>query len=142
MRPRSTRPVPVLILLVFPFLFVGCGASGGGSLGRTDAMARLNAAIGAPIESSEQGQENSRLVQRIVEEGWLEALFRHEVADLIGQGSPCAAHPTCAEQGFSGDDWYFAVGTTGTQGPVLVPALILGFDGTGRVARIYYQRTH
>ncbi|MCA9602064.1 MAG: hypothetical protein R3A78_03300 [Polyangiales bacterium] len=116
---------------------VACGA-------KQDAaplLAELRSHMTSPVDSMERSQENSRVVERVVEEAALSGKSRAEVASVIGKGDVCSRHPRCAELEFDSDDWYYEVGEqTSTNAPL--PLLIVGFDHSGRVARVWNLRTH
>lgn len=117
-------------------------ACGGPTMNREDGLRRLSDAIQAPAGSPEEAQENSRLVEQIVQEGLLEDMTRPEVQEAIGRGDPCSRHPKCAEQEFQGDDWFYTVGQMGEGRAGVLPILIVGFDRSGRVTRVWNLRVH
>jgi hypothetical protein len=123
-------------------LVVLSAACGGPAIPREQAFPRLKAAIEGAVSTPEQSQENSRLVETIIEDDHLMGMFRHEVEEAIGQGEPCSRHPRCAENDFSGDDWFYTVGTMGEGATGALPILIVGFDTSGRVVKVWNLRTH
>jgi hypothetical protein len=129
------------ILSLAPFTLT-IAACGGPSLPREEHWSRLGAAINASVASPAQSAEHSRVVQAVVDDGALDDLSRAEVEAHIGRGDDCSRHPRCAELGFEPDDWYYAVGRLGDGASGNLPALIVGFDRTGRVAQVWNLRTH
>lgn len=134
-------------LSIFGGLALGLGlallaACGGPSIPKEQALPRLRTAITAPVSTPTESQDNSRLVEAVVEDAHLMGMFRHEVEEAIGQGEPCSRHPRCAENGFAPDDWFYTVGTMGEGSTGALPILILGFDTSGRVTKMWNLRTH
>lgn len=127
------------MLLLTCALTVGCG---GASINRDESLRRLSDAIQAPVSSPEEAQENSKLVEQIVQEGLLEDMTREEVSSAIGRGDDCSRHPRCAENEFEDDDWFYNVGQMGEGSAGMVPALIVGFDRFGKVTRTWNLRVH
>lgn len=121
------------------FLFlVACGPP----VDRAATLAELKQAIDRPIASSDESAENSRVVQRVVDGDVLLEMNRLEVEEAIGQGDPCSRHPRCAELDFQGDDWFYTVGQMGEGRTGALPLLIVGFDTSGRVVRVWHLFTH
>lgn len=113
----------------------GCAAS---HESRENLLSSLHAAMHEPVAEPEAARGNSDLVKDVVSSHVLDDMSRDQVADALGAGDPCSRHPRCQEQGFDGDDWYYAVGES--RGPS-VPVLIIGFDASGHVARTWYLET-
>jgi hypothetical protein len=111
-------------------------------MSRETALPQLRAAIEKVISSPEESAENSRLVEKILDDTVLHEMFRAELEEAIGRGDPCSRHPRCAEQGFSGDDWFYTVGQMGEGRTGAVPIMIVGFDTSGRVVRTWNLTTH
>lgn len=116
----------------------GCGAT----MKRTQALPELRSAIRTPVDSRTQNEENSRLVERIADGRVLDGMRRHEVAEALGKGDPCSRHPRCREEGFDPDDWFYTVGRMGRSDTGRQPILIVGFDRTGQVDRVWNLRIH
>lgn len=133
------RMLRATLALVVCFL-AACG--GGPQVNRDDTLRRLSDAIQAPVASPEEAQDNSRLVEMVVEEGLLEEMTREEVSSKIGRGDDCSRHPRCAEAGFEDDDWFYNVGQMGEGAAGAVPILIVGFDRFGKVTRTWNLRVH
>ncbi len=131
-----------LLLLAAAALALMTTACGGSSINAADTMAQLRTAIDSPVESSEDGQANSRLVETALEENIFDSMLRQEVQDAIGRGDPCSRHPRCAQNGFEDDDWFYTVGQMGESSTGTLPIMILGFDHTGRVVRSWNMSTH
>ena len=134
MMPAMRMHTLVVMLLVA----VGCGGSSGAN--KDESLRRLSDAIQAPVSSPDEAQQNSNLTETVVEEGFLEDMTREEVSQVIGRGDDCSRHPRCAENGFEGDDWFYTVGQSAGAGNL--PILIVGFDRSGRVERVWNFRTH
>lgn len=142
MLPRMHRHLlrsPALRLVAIATLglgtLVGCGAA----TPREDLLPRLQAAIDAPVSSTDQSHEHSRLVEEVVRTDALMGKTRQEVMRAIGKGEECSLHPRCDEHGFDDSDWFYQVGQLGGAQP---PYLIVGFDREGRVGRTWYLKTH
>lgn len=138
---RTPRGALVVIALAAAsVVYAGCG--GRPAVAREQRLVQLSQALDAPLASSEESEQNSRLVQQVLEEDVLEGMTRAEVREQLGRGDSCARHPRCAELGFQQDDWFYFVGQMGSGSVSRVPILILGFDSQGRVARTWNLRTH
>jgi hypothetical protein len=133
------HPAFTLLLLVPLVVLSACGAA---PMSRETALPQLRAAIEKVISSPEESAENSRLVEKILDDTVLHEMFRAELEEAIGRGDPCSRHPRCAEQGFSGDDWFYTVGQMGEGRTGAVPIMIVGFDTSGRVVRTWNLTTH
>ena len=131
-----------LVLSSFVFVVSVALACGGPAMPREEALAKLRTAISDPVSSPEQSQENSRLVETILDDQVLHGMFRAEVEEKIGRGDECSRHPRCQENGFSGDDWFYTVGTMGEGRTGALPELIVGFDTSGRVVKTWNLTTH
>jgi hypothetical protein len=132
------RTIHASIALLIAVLALACGPT----MTREEALPRLKQAIASSVSSPEQSQESSRLVEDILEQKILHGMFRHEVEEAIGRGDACSRHPRCAENDFSGDDWFYSVGVMGEGRTGALPILIVGFDTSGRVVRTWNLRTH
>jgi hypothetical protein len=117
----------------------GCG---GPSIDGGQALRDLAAAMERPVSSPDETAEHSRIVERALDSEVLMDKTRQEVLDAIGRGDDCSRHPKCAENGFAVDDWFYTVGTMGEGRAGVLPILIVGFDRTGRVTRVWNMRTH
>ncbi len=123
-------------------LSFGAGCGGPSAQAKAQTLSRLKGAIRSPIQTREQASEHSRLVEQVMDEHGLRDRSRSEVVQLIGQGEPCARHPRCAELGFEADDWFYTVGAVGGAYAGQTPELIVGFDSSGHVRRLWNFRTH
>lgn len=103
---------------------------------------RLATAMQAKVATREQRDENSRVLVEAIDHDALEGMNLAEIQARFGQGEPCSGQSLCAEQGFSGDDLYFAIGERTDDSIKQLPALIVGFDSHGGVKRVYTLRTH
>ncbi|MBW2463482.1 MAG: hypothetical protein JRH11_17660 [Deltaproteobacteria bacterium] len=134
----------VILTLVSSSLFTlvitlaGCGAT----MSREEGLPQLRAAIERDISSPEESQENSRLVEAILDNTLLHGMFRAEVEEAIGRGDQCSRHPRCQEHGYDGNDWFYTVGQMGDGRTGALPILIVGFDTSGRVTKTWNLRTH
>lgn len=135
----TLRPLSILLPLALACLLLKLGCAGA-NLNRGAELSRLRTAIESQVSSPEQSAELSRTVESVLQTESLTELTRDEVQDAIGRGDPCSRHPICAEQGFKGDDWYYAVGQAGEGHAGALPELIVGFDRTGRVSRTWNLR--
>ena len=117
---------------------LGCG---GAKTDPEQAFRALRASLGEPVSSQQTSEAHSRAVERVVEDALLSDMTRSQVSNAIGEGDTCARHPKCAELGFESDDWFYDVGIMG-DAPAPIPLLIVGFDHSGRVANVWYMRTH
>jgi hypothetical protein len=141
MRKNASAVLAVVVLAVLaaPLFAAACGAV---PMSREEALPKLRAAIQKNLSSPEEAAENSRLVEKVADDGVLNEMFRHEVEEAIGRGDPCSRHPRCAENGFEANDWFYTVGQQGEGRTGAVPIMILGFDTSGRVVRVWNLRTH
>lgn len=133
-----------ILTLALSSLFLGAIslAACGATMTREEGLPQLRAAIERPISSPEESQENSRLVEAILDNTLLHGMFRAEVEEAIGRGDQCSRHPRCAEHGYHGDDWFYTVGQMGEGRTGALPILIVGFDTSGRVTKTWNLRTH
>ncbi len=138
-RSALHHTVAARALVLLSAIAAACGGAGPPP---EQTLAELRAAIEAPVSSNEASQERSRTLQRLLETEVLMDMNRAEVDEAIGRGDPCSRHPRCAEQGFEGDDYFYTVGTEGDGAVGTLPLLIVGFDRTGRVTRLWSFRTH
>ncbi len=138
MRTNAFAVLTALSLLA-TVLLAACGAV---PMSRDEALPKLRTAIQKNLSTPDEAAENSRLVEKILDDGVLNEMFRHDLEEAIGRGDPCSRHPRCAENGFSDDDWFYTVGQMGEGRTGAVPVLIVGFDTSGRVTRTWNLRTH
>ncbi len=103
-----------------------------------ELLSTLRSHMEQPVTSEKGLAEQNALVKRVVEEDAFKDMRRHEVAAIIGKGSPCVEHPVCIRQGFDRDDWVYTVGQQPVDGAVMLPLLIVGFDREGHHSRSYY----
>lgn len=136
---QPASAIALAFLLAVSFGLAACGAV---PMSREEALPQLRAAIDKSLSTPEDSQENSRLVEKILDDNVLDEMFRHEVEEAIGRGDPCSRHPRCAENGFDDNDWFYTVGQMGEGRTGAVPVLIVGFDTSGRVVRTWNLRTH
>jgi hypothetical protein len=120
-----------------------CSACGAQGANRDELIPRLRDAMLSQVSSQQQNEDNSRLIQEVVESGALEDMTRPEVEQAIGRGDVCSRHERCRENEFDDDDWYYSVGTMGEayRGGA-APVLIVGFDRSGRVMHVWNLRVH
>ncbi|MCS6799000.1 MAG: hypothetical protein NZ898_10795 [Myxococcota bacterium] len=137
-RRIAHRATVAVALMAISTLVAGCG---GPSLAREEHWRRLAEAMRTPVRTRDDSAAASRTVQAAVDDGALDDLSRAEVEARIGRGDPCSRHPRCAELGFEDDDWFYTVGDTSEAG-AQPPLLIVGFDVSGRVRRVWNLRTH
>lgn len=127
--------------LFFVLALVGCGG-GAANVSRDQLYADFRTATDRPLASPAESAENSRVVQRLIEADALSGMTRAEVQQVIGQGDPCSRHPRCQENDFDGDDWFYSVGQVGSGYSGTLPQLIVGFDSSGHVLRVWNLSTH
>ena len=126
-------------ILMFPALFGLIGGCAKQQPGATDELlAKLRQRMGEPVSSEQRLSEHNALVKKVVDEDAFGDMRRHEIANRIGKGSPCAAHPDCMNRGFESDDWVYIVGEQPDTGVTTLPMLIIGFDREGHHARSHY----
>jgi hypothetical protein len=135
--PRIMGAMSFTTRVAFLFL-VACGPP----VDRAATLAELKQAIDRPISSSDESAENSRVVQKVVDSDVLLEMTRLEVEEAIGRGDPCSRHRRCADLDFQGDDWFYTVGQMGEGRTGALPLLIVGFDTSGRVVRVWHLFTH
>ena len=128
--------------LIVMLLGCGGGCATGSGVPPAQHVADLRSATWGPVQSREQNQENSKLVQDVVDSEALLRLNRHEVAEQLGKGEACGRHDLCGEHGFHADDWYYDVGQANETVVGKRPVLIIGFDDHGVVDRTYNLRIH
>jgi outer membrane protein assembly factor BamE (lipoprotein component of BamABCDE complex) len=102
-----------------------------------DTLPRLKNALDEPVSTPEQNKANSDLVVQVSELKHIEGMSREDVEQKLGKGSPCSEHPMCTERGFYEDDWYYEIGTQGSNYVRHRPALIVGFNRFGKVDRTF-----
>ena len=129
---------PSFLVLSLLAVSIGCG---GPQRPAGETLSELATAIRTPVMDAQQSDDNSRFVERLVEDGTLQGMRRFEVEEAIGRGEPCSRHARCAEQGFAGNDLFYMVGASGTFSGAL-PQLIIGFGREGRVNSVWNLRTH
>jgi hypothetical protein len=103
---------------------------------------KLGDAIREPVASREQRDEHSRVLVAAVDHDAVVGLNADQVRAALGPGQPCDGQSLCAEQGFSGDDLYYAIGQKADDKIKQLPVLIVGFDPHGTVKRVYTLKTH
>jgi hypothetical protein len=103
---------------------------------------KLAEAIREPVATRDQRDLHSRVLMNAVDHDVVVGLNVDQVRAAFGPGEPCAGQSLCAEQGFSGDDLYYAVGQPADDKIKQLPVLIVGFDTHGTVKRIYTLKTH
>lgn len=103
-------------------------------------LARLRDAITAPIETPTQLEDHNQLVESVSESNALDGLRQFEVQERIGRGEQCGARQICEERGFRPTDWVYDVGRDPSDPQLPAgPTLIVGFDTTGIVDRVYFR---
>lgn len=102
-----------------------------------ETLPQLKAALHEPVSTPEQNKQNSELAVEVSEHLHLQGMTRLTLEEKLGKGSPCGKHPICRERGFFDDDWYYEIGTEGTQYLRHRPALIVGFNRFGKVERTF-----
>jgi hypothetical protein len=103
---------------------------------------KLADAIREPVASRDQRDQHSRLLIAAIDHDAIVGLNSDEVKAAFGPCEPCSGQALCAEQGFSGDDLYYAVGQPTDDKLKQLPVLIIGFDTRGTVKRVYTLKTH
>jgi len=134
---HMTRTLSMTLAFLGLGSLMGCGTS---SVNRQDLLPRLREAIEAPVATEQTNVDNSRLVEEVADGRVLEDMTRVEVEQRIGRGDPCSRHPRCIENGFEDDDWHYTVGEMGEALRDNAPVLIVGFDRSGRVTRVWNLR--
>ena len=81
-------------------------------------------------------------MEQVADADALQGMTREEIQTAIGKGDDCSAHPRCEENGFASNDWFYTVGQIGTGPAGNLPLLIVGFDRSGRVDRVWNFSTH
>ncbi len=104
--------------------------------------AKLGDAIREPVSSREQRDEHSRVLVAAIDHDAIVGLNSDQVKAALGPGEPCSGQSLCAEQGFSGDALYYAIGQKTDDELKQLPVLIVGFDAHGAVKRVYTLKTH
>jgi hypothetical protein len=116
-------------------LAAGCGPPPD----HTATLQRLRAAIDEPIASETIAEEHNQLVENVVNAGALDGLRQFEVQERIGRGEECGIRQICSERGFRPSDWFYDVGRDPNDPSVPAgPTLIVGFDRTGIVDRVFF----
>jgi hypothetical protein len=103
---------------------------------------KLADAIREPVTSRDERDLHSRVMMNAVDHDAVVGLNADQVRAAFGPGVPCSGQALCAEQGFSGDDLYYAIGQPTDDKIKQLPVLIVGFDTHGAVKRIYTLKTH
>jgi hypothetical protein len=139
-RPRKPDWKLLVLAGAAGWLGFGCAAA------RPDPAAaewrkKLQAAMQAPVADRTQRDQNSRVLTDAVAHDALTGLNLSDVQAMFGQGQPCSEQSLCAEQGFSGDDLYYAIGQLENDKLKQLPVLIVGFDTHGLVKRVYTLST-
>jgi hypothetical protein len=101
-----------------------------------DTLPRLREAISSPVSTPADNAEHSRLAELASRDKLLQGMTREQVEDTLGKGEPCAQHELCGKKGFDPRDLIYEIGTAGSYVRYR-PALIVGFDDWGKVARTY-----
>lgn len=117
-------------------------ASQSDQLAVAQARDKLRDALGRPVHTREERDDQSRLLLDSVEHAELERMTLSEVQAALGLGNACLASDLCSAQGFSGDDVYYVIGHAADDKIKQMPTLILGFDPHGHVKRVFTYRTH
>lgn len=138
---QNVRQFSVVSLATAVLLGAGCAGT------QPDPAARewrdkLGNAIREPVATREQRDEHSRVMVTALDHDAIVGLNADQVRAAFGAGVPCAEESLCAEQGFSGDDLYYAVGHKADDKITQLPVLIVGFDAHGTVKRVYTLKTH
>ncbi len=128
------------VLVLAAAIWPGCG--GGSTIPREQWLRKLRDAIHGEVSSREQNRQNSRLVERALDEGALKNMLRFEVRDALGPGESCQAHPECDEAGFRAGDWYYVVGKGDEAQVGKLPAIVVGFGPHSNVIRTWNRRVH
>lgn len=104
---------------------------------------KLRDAIAAEVNTRDQRNEHSRMMEQALEEGALEDMTRPEVQAALGKAINCSSRDLCDDNGFQGDDWYYELGQMGDEDKVKqLPVLIIGFGIKGEVVRTWTMTTH
>lgn len=103
---------------------------------------KLANAIREPVETRDQRDDHSRVMVAAVDHDALVGLNADQVRAALGAGKPCAGQSLCSQQGFGGDDLYYAVGQDTNDEIKQLPVLIVGFDTHGNVNRTWTLKTH
>jgi hypothetical protein len=103
---------------------------------------KLAGAIREPVATREQRDDHSRVLVAAVDHDAIVGLNADEIQAAFGPGEPCSGQALCSEQGFSGDDIYYAIGQKTDDKLKQLPVLIVGFDPHGKVKRVYTLKTH
>jgi hypothetical protein len=134
--------VTLACAVVSGLLGVGCAGTTQPDPMAKEWRARLADAIREPVSTREQRDEHSRLMVEAVEHDAVVGLNADQLTAAFGAGIPCSEESLCAEQGFAGDDLYFAIGQKADDKIKQLPVLIVGFDPHGTVKRTYTLKTH
>jgi hypothetical protein len=103
---------------------------------------KLAAAVREPVTTRDQRDDHSRVLVAAIDHDAILGLNSDQVKAALGPGEPCSGQALCAEQGFSGDDLYYAIGQPADDKIKQLPVLIVGFDMHGAVKRVYTLKTH
>jgi hypothetical protein len=127
---------------VAALLGVGCAGTHQPDPAAREWRDKLGNAIREPVASREQRDEHSRVLLAAVDHEAVVGLNSDQVRAALGPGEPCSGQSLCAEQGFAGDDLYYAIGQKADDKIKQLPVLIVGFDAHGTVKRVYTLKTH
>lgn len=130
------------LTLVIALALNGACASRSDQLAAAQARDKLRDALGRPVHTREERDDQSRLLLDTVEHAELERMTLSEVQAALGLGNACQASELCSAQGFSGDDVYYVIGRAEDDKIKQMPTLILGLDQHGHVKRVFTYRTH
>jgi hypothetical protein len=119
-----------------------CGGSASSSVKREEWRAKLRTAMQEDVPTRDKRDELSRLMVEAVENGALDRLNQLDVQNAFGKGLSCDGNELCEKQGFESTDWYYPIGNATDDKIKQLPILIVGFDGHGRVSRVYTLKTH
>lgn len=103
---------------------------------------KLANAIREPVATRDERDVHSRVLLDAVDHDAVVGLNADQVRAAFGPGEPCSGQALCAEQGFSGDDLYYAIGQPADGKIKQLPVLIVGFDTHAAVKRVYTLKTH
>lgn len=117
-----------------------CAACGGARSTPVPSYAVLRQMTQTPVKTRAESEQRSRELEAALDDNAFVGMSRAEVAEKIGQGDDCARHSECKRQGYFDQDWYYTMGSQGSN--FAPPVLIIGFDQFGRVERTWNMRTH
>lgn len=127
--------------LCLAVLVAGCGGVPKAQV-VADARAELHRAMAEPVATRDERDRLSRLMLDEVDKAELEHMSVDEVQAQFGQGNLCRNEPVCVKNGFGGDDLFYPVGVTQNDQIKQLPTVVFGFDGHGRVQRVFTLKTH